>query len=224
MLSVRFFAPLVAGAFVLGGCAAGSSTAIPPSAATTASTSTAASSATQITLQPVGALSAGSVTLPTVTAGSGTTLSVKTSIGASAVQDLTRRGAQSVANATAFAQVTITADGPVTFTGAFTATITYAGGPATYFGTFQDQNGTLSSSPQLTAAGTTYTLSSPAGTYTLAAGQSVSFSFSAAKTAAQNASAGTARASLQITVPGGATTTSARRVQFISPSTKSLSF
>ena len=182
MLPLRLLVPLLATAIALGSCAGGSTTAVPPGFAQTASGTGTATSGAQVAVPPVGALTAGSVTLPAVTSGSGSSLSVKTSIGGSATFSSDRRGADSISNSTAFAEVTITANGPVTFTGAFTATITYVGGPTTYFGTFEDPAGNLTSTPQQSATGTTYSLTSPIATYTMAAGQSVSFDFAKAQT------------------------------------------
>ena len=183
MLPLRLLVPLLGAALFLGACGGGSVATTPIASNTVASGSGTTTSSAQVAVPPIGALSAGLVTLPAVTSGSGASLSVRTSIGASSTQSADRRGAQSIANSTSFAQVTITANQAVTFTGAFTAAITYVGGPGTYFGTFQDQNGNLSSTPSMTATGSAYSLTSPSGTYTLAAGQSVSFSFSASQTA-----------------------------------------
>ena len=183
VLPLRLLVPLLATAIALGSCAGGSTTAVPPGFAQTASGTGTANSNAQVAVPPVGALTAGSVTLPAVTSGAGSSLSVKTSIGGSATFSSDRRGADSISNSTAFAEVTITANAPVTFTGAFTATITFVGGPTTYFGTFQDPAGNLTGTPQQTATGTTYTLTSPIATYTMAAGQSVSFDFATTKTA-----------------------------------------
>lgn len=154
------------------------------SQATNQTSSATATSNAQVVLPALGALSGGTVTLPVVTSGSQSRLRIQTLVGASATQSAARRGAQSIANSTAFAEVIITAQDPVTFTGTFTATITYVGGPLTYFGTFEDPNGNLTSTPQQTASGTTYTLTSPSGTYTMAAGQSVAFDFASAPGAA----------------------------------------
>jgi hypothetical protein len=182
VLPLRLLVPLLGAALVLGACGGGSVATTPLASNSIANGSGSAASNAQIAVPSVGALSAGTITLPAVTSGSGATMSVRTTIGSSSTQSAVRRSAQSIANSTAFAQVTITANQAVTFTGAFTAAITYVGGPTTYFGTFQDQNGNLSSTPSMTATGSAYSLTSPSGTYALAAGQSVSFSFATAQT------------------------------------------
>jgi lysozyme len=183
VLPLRLLVPLLSAAFLLGACGgSGNVSTTPVTSNSVAAGSGTATSSGQVAVPPVGPLSAGSITLPVVTAGSGATLTVRTSVGASSTQSADRRAAQSITNSTSFAQVTITANEAVTFTGAFTAAITYAGGPTTYFGTFQDNNGNLTSTPSLTSTGSAYAFTSPSGTYTLAAGQSVSFSFSSSET------------------------------------------
>jgi hypothetical protein len=179
VLPFRLWAPLIAALLLLSGCGgAVNTTPLTPQPANGSGTAT---SNAQVTVPPAGALSAGTVTLPTVTAGSGASLSIRTMVGSAATSS-TERTAESITNSTAFAEVVITANSAVTFTGAFVASITYAGGPTTYYGTFQDQNGNLSTTPSQTASGTTYTLTSPSGTYVLAAGQSVTFDFAASQT------------------------------------------
>ncbi len=96
--------------------------------------------------------------------------------GASATQSAARNTA-SIADASAFAEVILTANAAVTFSGTIAVTITYAGGPATYVGTFQDPAGKLTSSAPQTSTGSVYTATSPSGTYTLAAGGSIAFDF-----------------------------------------------
>lgn len=186
-MSLRFLAPMLLGAFALAACGSGGVATTPaataPPAPTTASSNAIASSGATAAVPPLGALTAGSIVLPAVTVGSGASLTLTAAVGASSTQSLARRDAASIVNPSAFAQFTITANAPVTFAGAFVATIAFTGGPATYFGTFEDQNGALSSSPQMTATGTAYTFTSPSGTYSLVAGQSLSFSFSASQTA-----------------------------------------
>lgn len=180
MLPFRLWAPLIAALFVLSACGGGGVNTTPLAPPSANGSGTATSNA-QVTVPPTGSLSAGTVTLPTVTAGSGASLLIKTTVGSAATSS-TERTAESITNATAFAEVTITANTAVTFTGAFVATITYAGGPTTYYGTFQDQNGNLSTTAPQTVSGTTYTLTSPSATYVLASGQSVTFDFAASQT------------------------------------------
>ena len=141
MLPFRLWAPLIAALAVLSACGGGGVNTTPLAPPSANGSGTATSNA-QVAVPPTGSLSAGTVTLPTVTAGSGASLSIKTTVGSAATSS-TERTAESITNATAFAEVTITANTAVTFTGAFVATITYTGGPTTYYGTFQDQNGNL---------------------------------------------------------------------------------
>ena len=133
-----------------------------------------------VALAPNGPVVGGTLTLPTVTAGANSPLLVTTSVGTAALQSVVRRGAQSIPNPTAFAEVTITAIRPVTFVGAFTINLTYPGGPGQYFSAFQDHGGVDTFGPISLVMNSVYTATSPAGTYAMAAGQSVSFDFSIA--------------------------------------------